>query len=415
MKTKNYISIAVAILLTISQDSFAGGGHDHGHGHDEHVDKVRKGQHGGKVFEEGGFAIEVTIFEDGVPPQYRLYPYLEGEPLNPAEVVANIELTRFGDLKENFSFSASKEFLVSPKVVEEPHSFEVVLSAKYKEKPYTWKYESFEGRTELSSDALKIANLSIEKVGPQVILSSAKVYGRLIPNEDKVAHVNARFPGLVKQITKSLGDSVSKGDLLAIVESNQSLQAYEIRSQVAGQVIKRHATLGEFVSDSRELFVIADLSEVWADFQVYRDDFGPIVKGQEVKIDLGNNEDPIVATLSYVSPVTDVATQSKTIRAVLPNLDGALRPGLFVSGILASSKTEVGLAVRREAIQKFRDWDVVYLNSGSIFQAIPVELGIKDSQYIEVLSGLKLGDSYVSKNSFIVKADIEKSGASHDH
>jgi cobalt-zinc-cadmium efflux system membrane fusion protein len=84
-------------------------------------------------------------------------------------------------------------------------------------------------------------------------------------------------------------------------------------------------------------------------------------------------------------------------------------------GSLSSDMREVPLAVRREAIQTFRDWNVVYLTDGHTFQAIPVELGRRDANYVEVLSGLSIGDRYVARNSFIVKADIEKSGATHDH
>jgi RND family efflux transporter MFP subunit len=207
---------------------------------------------------------------------------------------------------------------------------------------------------------------------------------------------------------------VVKNEVLAVVESNQSLKPYEIRSHVDGVVIKRHATVGEFVSDNRELFVVADLSEIWADFQVYRDDFGEIKKGQKIAVDLGSGTE-IEAVVSYVAPVTDEATQSKLVRAVLPNGAGLFRPGLFVSGMLFSAESLVPIAVKREAIQTFRDWNVVYLTDGHAFQAMPVKLGRKDNNYVEILSGIKPGDRYVAGNSFIVKADVEKSGASHDH
>ena len=57
----------------------------------------------------------------------------------------------------------------------------------------------------------------------------------------------------------------------------------------------------------------------------------------------------------------------------------------------------------------------MFVTDGHVFQAAPIEIGRQDSKFVEVLSGLKAGDRYVSKNSYIIKADIEKSGASHDH
>lgn len=419
---KRIFSIFAAALMGLSLASIAlaGEGHHHGHDHededhtDEHHDEPAKGPHGGKMLTHDDFGLEVTIFETGVPPQYRLYAYDDGEPVKPGEVKASIALTRFGGKKDEFQFIPEGEYLTSKDEVKEPHSFEVSVTASYDGETYSWQYDSFEGRTELSDEALEVAKLGIETAGPHGISSVTRVYGRLIPNEDKVAHVIPRFPGIVREVKKSLGDKVEKGETLAVVESNQSLQPYEIRSMVDGVVIKRHATLGEFVSESREIFVVADLSEIWAEFQVYRDDFGPIEKGQEVTIDLGDGVQ-VAAKVNYVSPVTDEATQSKLIRAVLPNPSGSLRPGLFVSGVLAGAETKVPVAVKRSAIQTFRDWNVVYLTDGHIFQAMPVELGRRDTKYIEIISGIAEGDRYVSENSFIVKADIEKSGASHDH
>ena len=271
-----------------------------------------------------------------------------------------------------------------------------------------------EGTTELSDEALGVAKIEIESAGPREITNDVRVYGKLLPNENRVAHVVPRFPGVIKQIHKALGDRVAKNEVLAVVESNQGLQPYDIRSQIDGVVIKRHATLGEFVSDSREIFVVADLSEVWADFQVYRDDVGRIESGQKITVDLGDGK-LIPARITYASPVTDEVTQSRLIRAVLPNLAAELRPGLFVSAILSSAAGSVPLAVSREAIQTFEDKNVVYLTDGRKFRAVPVELGRKDSKYVEVLAGIRAGDRYVSKNSFVIKADIEKAGASHDH
>lgn len=417
--TKQLLALSLIASITIPRLVFAGGGHDHGHGHgheeEEHEEEPKKGPHGGRLLTEGSFALEVTIFERGVPPEYRLYAFNDGKPLPTNAVKAEILLARFGDKHETHTFSPKDDYLSSSKTVEEPHSFKVSVSAEYEGKKYFWEYDSFEGRTELSDNALKVADLGIEVAGPTQILNSARVYGRILANEDRVAHLGARFPGIIREIRKSFGDRVEKGEVLAIVESNQNLQTYEVRSLINGVVIQRHATLGEVIADKDPLFIVADLSQVRADFQVYRDDIGKIIVGQKVMVDLSNGSKPIEASVSYVSPVTDEVTQSKLIRAILPNPNGELRPGLFISGLLTASETPVPLAVRKEAIQTFRDWNVVFLTDGHTFQAMPVELGRSDSKYVEVLSGIEPGDKYVTNHSYIIKADIEKSGASHDH
>jgi cobalt-zinc-cadmium efflux system membrane fusion protein len=419
MKKSFFLIIFLASFMTwLETPAFGGGGHDHdhdhGHGHESHEEEPPKRPHGGRLLAKDDFALEITIFEKGVPPQYRLYPYKNGEPIDASEVSVGISLTRFGGKKDEYNLTAKAEYLTSEKVVEEPHSFDVSVTATWRGNAYTWDYESYEGRTELSDEALKVARITIDTAGPQLISQVTNVYGRLVPNQDRVAHIRPRFSGVVREIRKELGDKVEKGEVLAIIESNQSLQPYEIRSQIRGEIIARHATLGEFVTDEKEVFVVADLSEVWADFQVYRDDSDNIERGQPIKVDLGEDAS-FDAKVTYVAPLTDEVTQSKLVRAVISNPSGRLRPGLFISGSLSSNEKSAALAVRREAIQSFRDWSVVYLTDGKVFQAMPVELGRKDSSYVEVLSGLEAGDRYVSHNSFIIKADIEKSGASHDH
>jgi len=408
--------LAFSYFSLNANTALAGGGHEHG-AHDHgggHEDEPAKGPHGGRLLSNDDAALEITIFEEDVPPQFRVYPFKDGKPISPAGVEVVISLTRFGGKVSEFKLTPLNNFLSSQQTVEEPHSFDVRVSATIAGKESTWKFSSHEGRTELSSEALKIANVSIEIAGPQEIANVTDVYGRLIANQDRVAHIVPRFPGVVRSIRKGLGDRVEQNEVLAIIESNQSLQPYELRSQVAGEVISRHLTAGEFVSGSEPVFVVADLSEIWADFQVYRDDFGKIEKGQVIRLNLGQDS-VIQGKVSYVSPIIDEVTQSKLVRAVLPNTGGNLRPGLFVSGTLENAITPVLLAVRREAIQTFRDWNVVYLTDGYTFQAMPVELGRRDTKFVEVLSGISPGDRYVARNSFIIKADTEKSGATHDH
>ena len=75
----------------------------------------------------------------------------------------------------------------------------------------------------------------------------------------------------------------------------------------------------------------------------------------------------------------------------------------------------VPLAVRLSAIQRFRDFQVVFARFGETYEVRMLELGRRDMNWVEVLGGLKPGTEYVSQNSYLLKADIEKSGASHDH
>ena len=68
-----------------------------------------------------------------------------------------------------------------------------------------------------------------------------------------------------------------------------------------------------------------------------------------------------------------------------------------------------------DGLQGFRDFTVVYAKVGDQYEVRMLEIGRKAGPWVEVLSGITLGTEYVALNSYLIKADIEKSGASHDH
>ena len=109
-------------------------------------------------------------------------------------------------------------------------------------------------------------------------------------------------------------------------------------------------------------------------------------------------------------------TQTMVARAELHNEEMKWQPGLFVTAEVVVEETEVPIAVKASALQTFRDWDVVFMNEGNSFEIAILELGRRDGDLVEVISSpLKPGTRYVTENSFVVKADVMKSGATHDH
>lgn len=182
------------------------------------------------------------------------------------------------------------------------------------------------------SDA-KVAAVGIEiaKAAPGVLRDSLLLNGIVQPNQESLVQVTPRFPGIVREVRKRIGDRVQKGEVLAIVESNQSLTPYELKASLAGTVIDRQTTLGEFVSEQKSAFVIADLSTVWVDFSVYRRDLKRVSIGDQILIDPADGGPPIEAKISYLSPVGSSDTQSALARAIVPNAEQRLRPGLFIT------------------------------------------------------------------------------------
>ena len=103
-------------------------------------------------------------------------------------------------------------------------------------------------------------------------------------NEDRMVHIVPRYPGIVKKVEKKLGSTVKKNDLLAVVESNESLTTYKIFSPIYGKIIEKHITPGEFVGEDTTLFVIVDLSTVWVNCDVYAKDADILGKVPEAHV-----------------------------------------------------------------------------------------------------------------------------------
>jgi cobalt-zinc-cadmium efflux system membrane fusion protein len=267
------------------------------------------------------------------------------------------------------------------------------------------------GRVELDEKKTENAHLQVEVAGPAKIKTVLRLYGKIAMNEDAVANVSPRFPGLVKTVSVRLGDRVEKGQVLAVVESNDSLRNYQVTSEIAGIIIKKEVTIGEVVRDDKPIFTVADLSTVWIDFSVFSQDFERVKPGQIVRITYAANVRPITGKISYIAPIGSENTQSLLARAVAANSEGVLRPGLFVMGDLETDEVEVPVAVRPAAIQTLNERTAIFVMEGKAFEAREVRLGARDDSNVQVVSGLNAGDSYVAANSFLLKAELGKGQA----
>lgn len=451
-----------------------------------------KGPHGGKLLTKGDFSLEVQIFEEGIPPEFRLYAFDDGKALPPTAFDATITLKRL-EKTDTIRFAPRGDYLLGDQEIYEPHSFAVTVNATRDGQSYEWKYDSLEGRTEIKPEELKSAGVVIEQVGPARMKDVLELPGQIALNADATAHVVPRVAGVVAAVRKNLGDRVTRGEVIAILNSvdvatakqayvesmhhlelarisaqreetlwkkkispeedylvkkhaleearlsyrasaqrlaalgipaseirglsseRGNLANYIVRAPLTGVVIGKNVTVGEAVEATENIFTVADLSTVWADITVPPNQISAVRPGQKVVVQSDDLNLSAAGTVSYVEPVMGAETRSARARVVIANANAVWRPGLFVKVHLTRNEVMVPMAVKAEALQTFRDWDVVFIKVGDLFEARPLELGRREGEWVEVLSGLTPGLHYASKNSFVVKADVMKSGASHDH
>lgn len=424
MKNKKLIIIALAVILAggaywlyPASDKHSDAEHGTEKAGDEHdaaKEEFERGPNKGRLLKKDDFAVEITIFEDGVPPQFRVFAYEDNKPLDPSKVQLTMELTRLDGEINTFNFVPKDAALMGDATVEEPHSFDVKVKAVYDGKPYEWTFASYEGRTTITEEAAKGSDLKTEEAGSATVRETIALTGRVALNPNTTASVKARFPGVIRTVKKSLGETVTAGEVLATVESNESLQVYAVKSPIAGVVLSRNANIGEAAGDT-PLFTVADLSNVWAEFHVFQRDLEKVKIGQQVMVRGVEGKMESLGTINSLLPITETSSQTVVARVTIDNAHGHWRSGMTVSGDVIVNERAVPLAVKASGLQRFRDFTVVFAQVGNSYEVRMLELGANDGEWVEVLGGIKPGTRYVSENSFLIRADIEKSGASHDH
>jgi cobalt-zinc-cadmium efflux system membrane fusion protein len=271
-----------------------------------------------------------------------------------------------------------------------------------------------EGHIALTPEQIKYAGITLDRVGPASIRETLPLYGQIVPNAEREHAVSARFPGVVRAVSKRVGDPVKEGEILATVESNESLKPYSVVASLTGVIAQRNANVGEQTGD-RTLFVIGDYSTVWVDLSVFPRDLNQVRVGQQVRIISSDASTTGEGKIITVAPVGSSANQTTTARVLLDNPDRRWVPGHFVNAEVVLSETTVPLAIREEAVQLVEDRNVVFVANDEGFEARPVTLGRGDGQVRDVLSGLTAGESYAAANSFILKSELGKEGAEHGH
>ena len=295
-----------------------------------------------------------------------------------------------------------------PKEDEHDHSAE----SKPEEEGHAHDAED-EGSEHVEMDdgmAQKHGVVTAEVTAGQISVTS-KLYGRVVLSPDEISQVRARFPGQITRVYVNFGDSVKKGQLLASVESNNSLQSYNVTAPISGVITAKDANTGEVAAD-QSLFTITNTQSLWAELKVFPGQAMNIKPGQKVR--LLHNNTFYESTIKQLVPSKDDAPY-RIARVALDNQQQVWFPGLLVEAEAITEQTEVKLRIPNSAIQQFEGASVAFVKVGNQYQVRPLQLGLNDGQFSEVISGLRQGDDIVAENSYLIKADLEKAGAAHAH
>ena len=275
------------------------------------------------------------------------------------------------------------------------------------------------GEIELSAADMKDFNIIVQTAEAGTIHEELRLQGEVKMDENRMGHVSPRFSGVVTSIKKRLGETVKKGEILADLESNETLRPFQLVAPLDGTIVSFHITPGESLETGEVAYTISDTSVIWVDLRVYQRDLPKIHKGQNVRISAGHTYPVTEGNVSYVGPMIDETTRTGLVRVEVPNPKGTYRPGLFVTGNVLLDAHQVPVVVPRSAVISFGDEKVIFVASedGDGFEKKAVTLGKGDSKHLSIRKGLSAGERYVSQGGFYLKADSKKEefGDGHGH
>ena len=278
------------------------------------------------------------------------------------------------------------------------------------------EHEDGSAAVELTPAAIQNAGIQVGVVGPAVIRLGVDSPGEVHLNAERLLEVRPRYAGVVSEIRKHVGDVVREGEVVAVVQSNESLSDYDITASMSGTVIARRVVSGQAVDHESVLLTVADLSTVWVEFAIYAQYAGKIRSGMSAAVTVQNRPDlRASAIVRYVGPLLEQDTRVSSGRLELNNSRREWQPGMFVTVRVVLETARVPVAVPDEAVIRMADGPAAFRAEGHRFELQSVRIGRSDGLMTEIVEGLASGDSVAVTGAFVLKSELGKGEVEHEH
>lgn len=275
--------------------------------------------------------------------------------------------------------------------------------------------QSAEGYIAISAEMIKTVDITSITATSGEIKQRLTLYGTSTTEPSAVSQVRARFPGIITKLSANVGDKVKKGQLIAEIESNNSLTRYSIHAAISGVITQRNANPGELANE-QVLLTIEDHQKLWLELQLFATQQSKVAIGQSVQISMDNQiADSVISQLLPSQKDSRINSPFSIARVPIDNTQGNWYVGNLLSGSVVINKKSVSLLIDNRAIQVMEGKKVIFVKNEQGFEVRVISLGLSDRQFSQVLSGLKQNEIYAVKNSYLLKAELEKSSAEHHH
>ncbi|MFA7306378.1 MAG: efflux RND transporter periplasmic adaptor subunit [Hyphomicrobium sp.] len=360
-------------------------------------------------------------------------------------------------------------------------------------------HDDEDGNVRMASEQVASSKIDVRPAGAGLIRKRLRVPGTIIPDRNRVGRVPSKVVGTVVELKKRLGDHVSAGEVIAILDSREvadakseyiaalvnfrlqdtlyqrektlfekqvsseqrllraeatyqetlvrrdvarqklsalgvsedavarlsdakqsatALERYEIKAPIGGRIVEQLVDIGTPMGgegQAHELYAITDLARVWVELTVSTQDLPQIREGQRLTIEASGVPRTTDGEIIFTSPMLNQDTRSARVVASVDNQEGVWRPGSFVTAEVMVGDTKADVAIPKTAIQNIKGQSRVFVRTNEGFEVRPVTVGHDDGKSVAITSGLKAGEFVAIANTFLLKAELGKSEAEHDH
>lgn len=270
------------------------------------------------------------------------------------------------------------------------------------------------GEVELKTKSQELIGLKTSKVALTKLKKVIPVIGQIAQDAENVNHVTSPKSGTIKECKADIGSLVKEGDTICLLKNDDG--DIEIKSPVAGVVIGSFVKAGDKVDSVSSICTVADLSKLWANFDVYEKDIADVKVGQKVRVRSSAYSDKIFeGKIIFISPRVDETSHTIKIRAVIENKDFSLKLGMFISGEIIFESNEEYLSVPTHAVQTMSNDKIIFIKTKD-GKFVMKRIDIKTETAEEVLiaessekdSDVKEGDEVVIEGAFLLKSELLK-------
>lgn len=271
----------------------------------------------------------------------------------------------------------------------------------------------------LSKESQELIDLKTAKTRLSVFKKSISVFGQIAQDAQTSVHVVSPVTGTIIDAKAQIGSSVKKDEILCVVSKiNGETSLHEVKAPIAGIVIGAFAKVNDRVDTVSSIYTIADLTKLWATFEVYEKDIAEIKLGQKVSArSLAYPDQVFEGEIIFISPRVDETSHTIKVRAIVDNKNMMLKLGMFVSGDIISEGREKYLSVPADAVQTIGDDKIIFLKTGDnkfAIRKIKIKAETKEEVFIDDVSPqgentqMKEGDEVAVSGAFLLKSELLK-------